>query len=198
MKLKTTLSLLALASCAALTTSALAQSSGTLNINGSISPVSCTPVLSGANLNGNTLTLPDAHIDVLNTSQTAGDTAFTFDWAGCTTSLGVNNAWVHFGAGGSNIDGTGRIVPTAGSQNIRFELTNGLGGTPIAAGGPVTTGLLNPTAAQGTSAAFSGAQTDTNRAASKTYAVRYYRQNTLVAADIGPVSSTVAYTVKYH
>jgi len=197
MKLKTSLSLLALASCAAISTSALAQSTGTLNINGFISPVSCTPVLSGANLSGNTLTMDDVFIDDLNTNTTAGETPFTFDLTGCTTSLGVNNMWVHFS--GPNVDGSGRLTPTSGSNNIRFELLNGPGGTPITAGGAVPSGLATPTASQGTSAPFNPpAPATTNRSASKTYAVRYYRQNVLTAADIGAVASTVTYNVMYH
>jgi len=197
MKLKTSLSLLALASCVAASTSALAQSTGTLNISGAISPVSCTPTLGGSAITGNTLTLPDAHIDVLTTNQTTGDTAFSFDWSGCTTSLGVNNAWVHFG--GSNVDGAGRLTTTSGSTNIRFELTDGFQGTPIIAGGTVPAGLSAPGVGQGTSAAFNpGPPSTTNRSATKVYGVRYYRQNVLSAADLGPVSSSVEYTVKYH
>jgi len=198
MKLKTSLSLLALASCAAISTSALAQSStGTLNINGFISPVSCTPVLSGGAISGNTLTLPDAFIDALNTNTTAGETPFTFELTNCDTSLGVNNVWAHFS--GPNIDGNGRITPTTGSNNIRFELINGPGGSPIVAGGAVPSGLAQPTAAQGTSAPFNPpAPATTNRSATKTYAVRYYRQNTLTAADIGAVTSAVTYNMVYH
>jgi len=197
MKLKTSLSLLALASCAAISTSALAQSTGTLDIKGFISPVSCTPNLSGGAISGNTLSLPDAFIDDLNTNTYAGETPFSFDWSGCTTSLGVNNAWVHFS--GATIDGNGRIQPTSGSQNIRFELLNGSGGSPIVAGGPVPGGLMAPSAAQGTSAAFNPpAPATTNRSASKTYAVRYYRQNMLTAADIGAVISSVTYNAVYH
>jgi len=193
MKLKYSLSLLSLAACAALSTSALAQSTGTLNINGFISPVSCTPTLSGGAISGNTLTLPDAFIDTLNSSgATAGQTPFTFELSGCTTSVGINNMWVHFS--GSNVDGSGRITPTSGSNNIRFELLNGPGGSVISAGG--TAGATGPSASQGTAAQFSGA--NPNRSASKTYAVRYYAQNALTLADVGAVSSSVTYSVQYY
>jgi len=197
MKLKTTLSLLALASCAAISTSALAQSTGTLNIEGYISPVSCTPSLSGSGLSGNTLKLPDAFVDELDTAgKTTGETPFTFSWSGCTTSLGVNNVWVHFH--GTNIDGAGRLTPTSGSGKVRFELLNGSGGTPIVAGG--TAGNVAPNASQGTAAAFDPpAPATTNRSASKTYAVRYYADQALNAlADMGTVTTTVTYTAKYY
>jgi len=147
MKLKTSLSLLALASCAAISSSAFAQSTGNLEIKGFISPVSCTPNLTGGAISGNTLTLPDAFIDSLNSSgATAGQTEFTFELSGCTTSTGINNMWVHFS--GTNVDGSGRITPTSGSNNIRFELLNGPGGSVITAGGPA--GGAGPSASQGT------------------------------------------------
>jgi len=198
MKMKHALSLLALASCAAVSTSAMAQSSGDLTIKGFISPVSCTPTLSGSGINGNTLTLPDAFIEDLDTAgKTTGETPFTFAWDGCTTSLGVNNVWVHFH--GANVDANGRLTPTTGSNKVRFELLNdGTGGTVITAGG--TASNAAPNAAQGTAAAFSPpAPATTNRAASKTYAVRYYAAQAMSAlADVGPVSTTVTYTAKYY
>jgi len=191
MKLKTTLSLLALASCAAISTSALAQSTGTLNIKGYVSPVSCTPQLTGSAISGNTLTMPDAFINDLATpGSSTGETPFTFELTGCTTSGTINNMWVHFS--GTGIDGAGRL--TTGNSNLRFELLNSPGsGTLIVAGG--TAAATGPTATQGTSAAFTG--TNPNRAASKTYAVRYYAQNAVTAADIGPVNAAVTYTVQY-
>jgi len=198
MKFKTTLSLMTLASCAALSTSALAQSNGTLTINGFISPVSCTPVLSGTGISGSTLTLPDAFIEDLDAvGKTTGATAFTFDWSDCTTSLGVNNVWVHFH--GATVDGTGRLNPTSGSPKVQFQLLNdGISGTPIVAGG--SAGNAAPTANQGTAAAFTpAAPATTNRSASKTYAVRYYAAQALNAiGDIGPVSTMVTYTAKYY
>jgi len=193
MKLKTTLSLLALASCAALSTSAMAQSTGTIELKGFISPVSCTPKLSGGSIQGNTLSLPDAVLTDLNANGAfTGQTEFKFEATGCTT-VGVDNMWVHFS--GTNVDGNGRIRPTTGTQNVRFELLNGPGGAAIVAGGPVP-GVVAPGANQGTAAAFSGS--NPNRTASKTYAVRYRAEQALAAADVGAVTSSVTYNVIYH
>jgi len=195
MKLKTSLSLLALAVCAAASTSALAQSSGTLNINGNISPVSCTPQLTGGAISGNTLTLPDAFIDdYAATGDTGGQTSFSFQLNGCTTSGGINNVWVHFS--GANIDGNGRVTPTTGTNNIRFELVDLPTGNAIVAGGAAGAA---PGAGQGTSAPFNpGPPATTNRSATKTYAVRYYAVNPLGIADVGAVTSSVTYNVRYH
>jgi len=193
MKLKHTLSLLALASCAAISTSAMAQSTGTLDIKGFISPVSCTPQLTGGAINGNTLSLPDAVLTDLNANGAfTGQTDFTFKVDACTT-VGVDNMWVHFS--GANVDANGRIKPTTGTQNVRFELLNGPGGAAIVAGGAVP-GFVAPGANQGTSAAFSGS--NPNRTASKTYAVRYRAEQALAAADVGAVTSSVTYNVVYH
>jgi len=194
MKLKTKLSLLALASCAAISTSALAQDTGTIQINGSISPVSCTPTLSGATLTGGagnyTLALAPAVVEQYNfPGATGGDSAFQFDWAACSVSAGISNVWVHFDA--ATVDGNGRIVPSAGSQKMRFELLDG--NNPITAGGPVGTG---PGAGQGSGAAFSGA--NPNQSASKTYSVRYYANSALAVADAGAVSASVTYTAYYY
>jgi len=194
MKLKTALSLLTLACCAAISTSALAQSTGTLNIQGNISPVSCTPQLTGGAISGNTLTLPDAYIDNYTAAGSfGGETPFAFEWSGCQVSAGINNVWVHFGSDGVNIDANGRIVPTVGSQNMRFEMLNGSGGAVITAGGAAA---AQPTATQGTSAQFTG--TNPNQTATKQYAVRYYSTQALAIADAGPVQSAVTYNVRYY
>jgi len=194
MKLKNALSLLSLATCAAISTSAFAQS-GTLLINGSISPVSCTPTISGPNVSGNTVTLQPAFInDYSIGGATGGAQEFTFLWDGCSIA-GVTNVWVHFGAGGTNVDGNGRIMPTSGSQNMRFELLNdGASGTPIVAGGNAG---AQPNASQGSAVAFTGGP-NPNWTATKTYAVRYYAQNALTIADAGAVASSVTYNVQYY
>jgi len=194
MKLKTTLSLLSLAVCAAMSGAALAQS-GTLQINGSISPVSCTPTISGPNVSGNTITLLPAFINDYSTvGATGGAQAFTFEWSGCSIA-GVTNVWVHFGAGGTNVDGNGRIIPTNGSTNMRFELLNdGTSGTPIVAGGVAG---AQPNASQGSAVAFTGGP-NPNWTATKTYAVRYYANQPLTIADAGAVESSVTYNVQYY
>jgi len=195
MKLKTTLSLLALASCAAISTSAMAQSSGTINISGNISLVSCTPTLSGAGMSGGggvyTLQLPDATITQLAApGATSATTPFQFDWSTCATN-GINNVWVNFTT--PNVDG-GRITPTTGSNKVRFEVldgTNLINVTNVAAAQGSA-----PAIGQGASTAFAGV--DPNRSANKTYGVRYYAAQGLVATDAGPVSSSVTYTAIYY
>jgi len=195
MKLKNALSLLALASCAALSASVMAQDTGTIQINGSISPVSCTPTLSGTGLSGSggnyTLQLDSAVVDQYNfPGATGGDASFQFDWAGCSVSTGIDNVWVHFNA--NTVDGNGRIVPDSGSNKMRFELLDGT--NPITAGGP--TGTTGPGTGQGTGAAFGG--TNPNKTASKTYSVRYYANSALAVADAGAVSATVTYNAYYY
>jgi len=195
MKLKTSLSLLALASCAALSTSALAQATGTLNITGNISPVNCTPSLTGGSVSGNTLGLQDAYIGDLDAAgKTAHETQFQFVLKGCTTSGSIGNMWVHFD--GTNVDGSGRLnLTTAPSQatrnKLRFELLDA--GTPIKAG--LAAGA-QPGTDQGTAVQFTG--TNPNREATKTYSVRYYALAALDAGDIGAVATSVTYNVKYY
>jgi len=196
MKLKTALSLLALA-CAGVSTSAMAQSTGTLQIKGNISPVSCTPTLTGAVSSG-TINMPDAQIsDYTAAGNTGGAVDFTFNWTGCTVLTGIDNVWVHFDGANVETAGTyaGSIKPTTGSNNMRFQLLDGgTGGPVIKAGGTAGTG--GPGADQGTSAAFSGA--NPNRSATKTYGIRYISTQALSIADAGQVLSDVTYNVKYH
>jgi len=160
----------------------------------SISPVSCTPTLSGARLSGSagnyTLQLDPAVVDTYNfPGATGGQESFQFDWANCSVSTGINNVWVHFDS--ATVDGNGRVVPSTGSNKMRFELLDGT--NPITAGGAVGTG---PGVGQGAGALFTG--TNPNKTASKTYGVRYYANQALVAADAGPVSAAVTYTAYYY
>jgi len=191
MKLKHAISLLSLAICAAASTSAFAQSTGTIEVKGFISPVSCTPNLTGGKIGGNTLTLDEVVLTDLNASGAfAKETTFAFEASNCST-VGVDNMWVHFS--GPNVDTNGRIRPTIGTQNVRFELLNGSGGSQIIAGG---TASGAPGAGQGTSAPFSGS--NPSRSATKTYAIRYRAEQALGAADIGEVASSITYNVLYH
>jgi len=197
MKLKHSLSLLALASCAAISTSAMAQSNSTLNIAGNISSVSCTPQLTGGAINGNTLTLPDAYIGDLDAAdKTAQETAVTFTLNGCATHGSIGNVWVHFS--GSNIDSAGRLNLTtspsaATSAKLRFQILDGVGGAPIVAGQAAG---AQPGTGQGTAVQFTG--TGPNRSATKTYAVRYYALAPLDLNDVGAVATSVTYNVKYY
>jgi len=196
MKLKHTLSLLALASCAAVSTSAFAQSTGTLNIKGAISPVSCTPNLSGGLMSGNTLTLNDALISQYTAAGAfGGETTFNFEWTGCTVAGGIQNVWVHFDG---NTDPDGRIIPATTAVNnspgnMRFQFLNGPGGAIIKAGLAAGT---QPGTDQGTAATFSG--TPGNMTATKQYAVRYQSTQALTANDVGQLSAAVTYSILYY
>jgi len=194
MKLKNSLSLLALASCAAISTSALAQSSGTIDVKGNILPVTCSPTVNGGSGGAYTVNLPDVHVgQFTGAGSTAGAVEIKFEWTGCTTGA-ITNAWVHFGDGGSNVDGDGLIIPTAGSNKMRFELLDGLTGPRVRAGG--TAGTTGPGLNQGTAAGFTGA--DPSKVATKTYAVRYYATQGLALSDAAPLASSVTYNAYYY
>jgi len=60
---------------------------------------------------------------------------------------------------GPNVDANGRITPTTGTQNVRFELLNGPGGAQIVAGGTVAR-VAAPGTGQGAAAPFSGSNPD--------------------------------------
>jgi len=192
MKLKNTLSLLALASCAAVSTSTLAQSSGGFYVKGYATGSICTPlVIEG--LNGNVVALPEVTIDTLSgVGSSTGETAFTFKLTGCETSANIDNMWVHFDS--QNVDGDGLIIPYTGSQNLRFELIDGLGGNRVKAGG--TAGISGPDIEQGTGALFSGNNPD--REASKTYAVRYHAPQGATVADVGEMQAWLTYNIYYY
>jgi len=190
MKLKTSLSVLSLAVCAAVGGAAQAQSFGTLTITGFINAMGCTPSLNGSSLTGATLNLDDAQAtDLANPGDTTGEKEFTFQLSGCSTGT-VNNMWVHFSGG--NVDTEGRL--RTNNSNVRFELLDGPGGTAIRAGG--VAGNAGPAANQGTATAFGGS--NPTRSAVKTYAVRYYAQNALTPTDTGHISSQVTYNVHYY
>jgi len=192
MKLKSVLSLLSLAVCAAVSTSALAQS-GTIDINGNITSTGCTPSLSGS-VSGTTVNLDSVSIENLNANPGGiGEKPFTFDFAGCDVVPSTTQVWVHFGGGDTNSNG--RISTNTGSNKVSFQLKDGLGGAVIKAGGAAPSGGA-PGSDQGTSVGFSGASLA--MVAHKTYAVEYYRETgVLDASDAGAVAGSVDYTVVY-
>jgi len=194
MKLKHALSLLSLATCAAISTSALAQT-GTITVNGKVIADSCTPNITGGgtSVTGTapnfTVTLPDVSSASLSSAgATAGDTAFTLELTGCTLSAGTTQMWAFFSGGNVNPT-TGRLNNTGSSLDVSFQLTNGFGGAPIIAGGSAAGA---PGAGQGSSATFSAGS------ASKQYAVRYYANSGLPSGAAGNVSSSVTYNIQYH
>jgi len=194
MKHKHVIRLLSLAICAAASSAALAQSSGTITINGMITDTSCAVNITGPSVNTNVIPLQNAAVSDLGTiGATAKPENFTFELTGCpATSTGV---WAHFY--GTNVNPGGRLNdtlsvpdPATGRTNVSFQLLDGA--APITAGG--TASSTGPSATQGTAvpdAAFVGG------AANKTYTVRYYAEVGLTNADIGPVSSLVLYNLHY-
>jgi len=194
MKLKHTLSLLALAVCAAASSSALAQT-GTIDIKGNIASSGCVPSLSGS-VTGTTVKLNTVAIAALPGNVGVGEVPFTFDFTGCDVIPSTTQVWVHFA--GSNVDtasgSAGYIIPTTGSSNVRFRLKDGMGGSVILAGGAAPSGGA-PGANQGTSVGFTGV--NPSMEAHKTYAIEYWSAAALTASDAGAVKSAVTYTVVF-
>jgi len=194
MKLKHALSLLSLATCAAISTSALAQT-GTITVNGKVIADTCTVNITGqgSSVTGGfpnyTITLPDVSSASLSSAgATAGDTEFSVELSGCTLSAGTTRMWAFFSGGNVN-SSTGRLNNTGGTLDVSFQLTNGLGGAAIQAGGSAAGA---PGSNQGTSVAFQSGS------ASKKYAVRYYANSALPSGAAGNVSSSVTYNIQYH
>jgi len=196
MKVKHALSLLSLATCAAFSSAVFAQASGTVNFNGRILDVTCTPTLGGPSTVGDTVTLPPATIADLDTAgDVFGETEFTFEMTGCDVHPSTTQVWFHFG--GANVDANGRLNPTSGTSKVRFELRDGLGSTTqIVAGGTAPGPNTAPGAGQGSSVGFTGI--NPNMDASKAYAVQYYAETGLVAGDGGNVTSSAVWTSVFY
>jgi len=195
MKRQHVLSMLALAVCAAASSAAFAQNTGTITINGEITNTNCAFSLTGPGLSGNTLTLQSAQVSELSTAGPSGDqqsSPLTFEVSGCDVNTANNSMWVNFS--GTNVNESGRITSTTGSANVSFQIRDSDNVTVIKAGDPA--GGNGPTTSQGTGVVFSG--NNPSKTASKTYWVRYYAEAGLVAADAGPVASTVDYNVYYY
>jgi len=191
--LKPALSLLALAICAAASTSALAQT-GTITINGEIIADSCTANITssgGSGGGGNfVVNLDQVSYGIFTAANVpAGEKPFTIELTGCTTSAGTTSMWAHFT--GANVAADGRLDTT--HAKMAFELVDGFGGSAIKAGGSAPS--TGPGADQGSGATFSG--TNPNRSASKQYAVRYSSKAALLATDAATFSSSVTYNIQY-
>jgi len=188
MSIKIIKALVLLGSCAA-SSSTLAQSVN-FTIKGTIEPVVCTPTLSGSGYSSNTLTLPNVQLPQLDTvGKTAGEATITFSIANCGISTATNHMWVHFTPNGSSVQ-DGRLVSS--NAQVHFEIRNDTAtGTMVFFGGSAGT---QPNANQGTASPFTGSYP--NRAASKSYVVRYYAKNVVTVA--GAVQANATYTVKYY
>jgi len=195
MKIKHSLYLLPLV---AFSTCALAQVNpldpADIRFEGLITASVCTPALSGPSVNGTTVTLDATTTAALaNQGDTDKETPFTITVTCPTLLSGATQFWAHFEGGSVNSDG--RFDTEVGSDNVSFQLLNGLGGAVIVAGGSV--GTAGPGANQGTGSSIFN--TDSAPAsAAKTYAVQYYAENGLTNADAGLVSSTGTYTVHFY
>jgi len=120
----------------------------------------------------------------------AGEAQLHFRATGCTGN--VNYMWVHFTS--PNVDANGRMIPTSGSNKVRFEIRNNTAsGSLVRAGG--SAGNM-PTSQQGTFAPFSGSHpTNASRVADKYYVIRYYAHQPV--SDAGTVSTTATAHFKY-
>jgi len=168
MKVKHTLSLLALAACTALSTSAMAQSS--ITIIGEVGSDICD-----VNVNGSStasITLPKVTTAQLSqVGATAGDTSFAVALRNCDTSV-VSQVQINFNSNNANSI-TGRIA--SGVNNVSLQVIGG--GRQIAATTSPQDGLV--------SGDYS-AQVNSLGDANLSYTVRYYRE-----AGTGAITGTV-------
>jgi len=184
---------------ASINTQTLAQSIN-FTLGGKIEAAACTPNIAremshasgGGSATANSVTLPDVVATSLDTAgKVFGNTRIEFKASGCTGN--VNHMWVHFTS--TNVDSNGRIIPTTGSTEVRFQIfDNSFGGTRIHVGG---TGGTQPGANQGTASAFSGSHpANANRVATKYYGFNYYAEAPVTT--IGNVSAQVTANFKYY
>jgi len=187
MKLKHTLSLLSLATCAALSTSAFAQ---TVTFQGQITDAICTTVVAGTN---NVVTLlPRSAADFPNVGDSNGVTDFNVVLSGCNPDDKTYR--INFSNGAA--DGNGYLPNLTGtSAGYAFELLNSAG-----------TGRIEVT----TTAATTSGPYDADDAgvlavggnATLPYKVRYVRTDTdssgnPVTRNNGTVIATATMTVQY-
>jgi len=189
----TTPSTRTLLTLACLLASPMVSAQVAVTVTGQINEVTCTPVVTGTTLSGNTLTLASIQLPALNAADPSvpgGNLTFTL--TGCGSSLAINNMWVHFTA--SSITG-GRI--NTNNSEVAFQIrdinSGGALGGQVDVGG--TAAATGPSANQGTPADFTG--TFPSRNAAKSYAVHYYRKGATVS-QAGTVTASATYAVKYY
>jgi len=187
MKMKHTLSLLTLATCAALSTSAFAQ---TVTFQGEITDSICTSVTTGT---GNVVTLlPRASTDFPSVGSFQGETNFNVILSGCNPATATYR--INFSNAAADANG---YLPnlTGTSAGYAFELRNG-GGTgriEVTTSAVATSGPYDPDDA-GVVGVGGGATLP--------YRVRYVRTDTdssgnPVAPNNGTVIATATMTVQY-
>jgi len=182
MKLKHTLSLLSLATCAALSTSAFAQ---TVTFNGEIVDSACAAVAGSSNV----VTLPQQAVsDFPADGAVAGLTAFKVVLTGCKP---LNKTFaVNFSSPGNIV--TGGYLGTIGAGGLAYELLNSSGAH------------INFTAAANSSTG--GFDTNTPNTGVVTtsgphelnYQVQYIKPAGSAAVTAGTTTQTAMMTVQYN
>jgi len=182
MKLKHTLSLLSLATCAALSTSAFAQQ--TVTFKGIITDSVCTSVVAG---NNNIVELPQRSTgDFPSVNSISGATKFDVVLSGCTPASATYR--VNF----SHATATG-----AGYLPNATGLSSGYG-FALSADAAGTNQIKFTPAAAGTGGPFDGNDPGVNSttgAATLSYYAHYVRLG--ATTNIGTVESTATMTVQY-
>jgi len=183
MNTKHVLSLTALAVCAALSTSALAQTN--IDFKGKVVPDSCTITVDGS---GTTVNLTDVTVTQMGTASgtvTANEKTFTLNLSGCVPAAGtaqVNSSQ----ATAAN----GRLTNTTGTgyaTGVSLELRSSNGSPLTVTSAPVTSPVSVATDPGGAISTGSG---DIN------YKVRYYNE---AGSSVTPglVEATAVATVNY-
>jgi len=177
MKFKHTLSLLALATATAFSTSALAQTS-TVTFKGEIRDTICTTAVAG---NANTVTLPTVTSDTLDTAgKTSGQVDFPVVFTGCTTA---GNYQAHFS---SATEVNGRLPNATGTAaNVSLQLLSA-NDTPVYFTDSINTTVRHP--------GDPGVDIVAGGDGTATYKVRYYAESPVTA---GTVEATATMTISF-
>lgn len=171
-----------------ITSAATTSSSGTLTINGVVTGSTCTVVINNGTANA-TVTLPTVSTTELGAAgDTAGWTAVTFSFSGCTLSgnnssgTAITSVLPYFQQG-STTSSDGNLLNSAGTATgVEVAMSN------TAAGGSLIK-LNQPIGSQNvTASTVSGGK------ATATYYAGYYAT---AAAAAGTVSTTVQYDIAY-
>jgi len=180
MKIKNAMSLLALSACAALSTSAMAQSSASVTIKGEVSADICNININGRNTS--VLTLPRVTVSQLpNVGSTAGDSNITINLTDCDPTQTASGVQVNFSSPSTNTS-TGRI--NTGVNNVSLQVLH--------SGRAINATLTPENRLQNT---HTPTAVNSAGAASLTYAIRYYREG--VGAITGSVDATANLSVAY-
>lgn len=177
-----------LAALPGITAAATTSSSGTLTINGLVTGSTCSVTINNQSANA-TVTLPTVSTTELGAAgNTAGWTAVTFSFSGCTLS-GKNSAGANITSvlpyfqQGSTTSSDGNLLNATGSAtNVEVAMSNTSGGSSLIK-------MNQPVTAQNVNAA-----TVTGSTASATYYAGYFATG---AATAGTVATTVQYDISY-